>query len=53
MKTSFLTLAAGSILVAVAGSASAQIDDKAAQALFKRNDCGKCHAIDKTKKGPS
>ena len=53
MKTSFLMLAAGSMLVAFAGSASAQIDDKAAQALFKRNDCGKCHAIDKTKKGPS
>ena len=25
----------------------------AAQALAKKNDCFKCHAIDKTKKGPS
>ncbi len=25
----------------------------AAQALFKKNDCAKCHSVDKTKKGPS
>ncbi|MDA8255588.1 MAG: cytochrome C [Betaproteobacteria bacterium] len=36
-----------------AGPASAQIDVEAAQALVKRNDCFKCHAIDKTKKGPA
>ncbi len=29
------------------------IDADAAQALAKKNDCFKCHAIDKTKKGPS
>jgi cytochrome c len=29
-----------------------QVDAEAAQALAKRNDCFKCHAIDKTKKGP-
>ncbi len=33
--------------------ATAQVDAAAAQALAKRNDCFKCHAIDKTKKGPS
>ena len=33
--------------------ASAQIDAELAQALAKRNDCFKCHAIDKTKKGPA
>lgn len=27
-------------------------DAEAAKALIKRNDCGKCHAIAKTKKGP-
>lgn len=32
---------------------AAEIDVAAAQALAKRNDCFKCHAIDKTKKGPS
>ena len=33
--------------------AHAEADAHAAQALAKRNDCFKCHAIDKTKKGPS
>ena len=28
-------------------------DGDAAKALAKKNDCFKCHAIDKTKKGPS
>jgi cytochrome c len=28
-------------------------DADAAQALMKRNDCGKCHAVDKKKDGPS
>jgi cytochrome c len=40
--------------IAAAGSAQAQqVDAEAAQALAKRNDCFKCHAIDKTKKGPA
>jgi cytochrome c len=29
------------------------VDADAAKALAKKNDCFKCHAIDKTKKGPS
>ena len=29
------------------------VDDDAARALAKRNDCFKCHALDKSKKGPS
>ena len=32
---------------------AADVDVDAAQALAKKNDCFKCHAIDKTKKGPS
>lgn len=28
-------------------------DEAAAKALFKRNDCNKCHATDRDKKGPS
>lgn len=32
---------------------AAGVDADAANALAKRNDCFKCHAIDKTKKGPS
>jgi cytochrome c len=44
----------GLLLLALvaAGPASAQVDAEAAQALAKRNDCFKCHAIDKAKKGP-
>lgn len=36
----------------LAGPALA-VDDAAAKKLFKLNDCGSCHAPDKTKKGPS
>ena len=41
------------LLLAVASPVQAQVDAEAAQALAKRNDCFKCHAIDKTKKGPA
>ena len=34
-------------------AAVAAVDADAAKSLAKRNDCFKCHAIDKTKKGPS
>jgi cytochrome c len=44
-----LTLAAAILTT----SAFAAIDEEAAKALAKKNDCFKCHAIDKTKKGPS
>jgi cytochrome c len=32
---------------------AAGVDAEAAQKLAKKNNCFKCHAIDKTKKGPS
>jgi len=32
---------------------AADVDADAAQALLKKNDCGKCHAVDKKKDGPS
>lgn len=41
------------LALAGTGSAQAQVDAEAAQALAKRNDCFKCHAVDKLKKGPS
>lgn len=48
---------ASTILVAftaaVAAPAAMAFDEKEAKALAKRNDCFKCHAVDKTKKGPS
>lgn len=34
-------------------SGALAFDESAAKALAKRNDCTKCHAIDKDKKGPS
>jgi len=33
--------------------ANAAVDADAAQKLAKQNDCFKCHAVDKTKKGPA
>jgi cytochrome c len=48
---------AGTILIALTAALSAPtaqaFDEKEAKALAKRNDCFKCHAVDKTKKGPS
>ncbi|BAL26318.1 c-type cytochrome [Azoarcus sp. KH32C] len=44
--------AAASVAILVAPSAFA-FDADAAKALAKDNDCFKCHAVDKTKKGPS
>ena len=42
----------GLAAVSFSGSAVA-FDEAAAKALAKRNDCTKCHAIDKDKRGPS
>jgi cytochrome c len=55
MFKSSITLASASVLLALAGLSSAQaaVDAEAAQALFKDNECTKCHAVDKAKKGPS
>ncbi len=44
-------ISAGTLLLAPI--ADAAVDAAAARALAKSNDCFKCHAIDKTKKGPS
>lgn len=51
-----------SLVTAIAGAAfsllamapaNAAVDVDAAKALAKKNDCFKCHAPDKSKKGPS
>jgi len=58
MKTQ-LTLAShmlsgiAAALVLGAATPALAVDADAAQALAKKNDCFKCHAIDKDKKGPS
>ncbi len=55
MKTKTTLLLTGTLFFALAGLAPvhAAVDADAAQKLAKKNDCFKCHAIDKTKKGPS
>jgi cytochrome c len=54
MKLKFVmsTLVAGAALMAMAHSAYA-LDEDAAKALAKQNNCLKCHAIDKEKDGPA
>ena len=37
----------------VQAARAADVDVDAAQALIKKNECGKCHAVDKKKDGPS
>ena len=55
MKTkliaSLVIAAAGALLSA--GSVAATPDADGAQALAKKSGCTKCHAVDKSKKGPS
>ncbi len=53
MKKTSALLVAAMLSLGLAGSASAAMDDEAAKTILKRNDCTKCHAVDKTKKGPS
>ncbi len=53
MELSKSLLFAGLLSLALTGTVSAAVDEEAAKALGKRNDCFKCHAVDKTKKGPS
>ena len=55
MRTRSTLLLTGSLLFALSGLASvhAAVDEAAAKALAKKNDCFKCHAPEKTKKGPS
>jgi cytochrome c len=55
MKKLSLSLIAGSALLALTAllPAHAAVDVDAAQALFKKNECTKCHSIDKTKSGPA
>ena len=45
---------AAALLALLAGVPAAQaVDADAANALAKKNDCFKCHALDRDKKGPS
>lgn len=55
MFKSTISLAGATAVLALAllNPAQAAPDEDAAKALMKSNDCTKCHAVDKTKKGPS
>jgi len=55
MFKSSIALAGASAVLALAflSPAHAAPDEEAAKALMKANDCTKCHAVDKTKKGPA
>jgi cytochrome c len=46
---SALTVACGLMTASIANAA---VDADAAQALLKKSDCFKCHAVDKKKDGP-
>ena len=46
-------LAFSTIVFASSPAIAAGVDADAAQKLAKKNNCFKCHAIDKTKKGPA
>lgn len=52
-KTTLMLAGALSISLMALAPVHAAVDEEAAQALAKKNDCFKCHAVDKTKKGPS
>jgi cytochrome c len=55
MKLTSLSIVLSSVAITFAAlvPAHAAVDEDAAKALFKKNDCTKCHAVDKSKKGPS
>ena len=56
MKTRSAQIATFAIVVTTglfATTANAAVDEEAAKALAKQNNCFKCHAIDKEKDGPA
>lgn len=55
MKATTLAIRSGSLLLALCAMSFAQaaVDVEAAKALAKANDCLKCHAATREKKGPS
>ena len=55
MKFPFVrtALLATSTVALLLSTSAFGFDEEAARALAKKNDCFKCHAIDKTKKGPA
>lgn len=52
-RASLIAASAVAMLFSASAVGAAEVDADAAKKLAKKNDCFKCHAIDKTKKGPS
>ncbi len=52
LRSALATAMAGAAFLLLAPAANA-FDEDAAKKLFKKNDCTKCHAEAKDKKGPS
>jgi cytochrome c len=50
-RVALAVLTAGTALLLTTPASA--VDEDAAKALFKKNDCTKCHAPAKSKKGPS
>jgi len=48
----WMALLVGLLMCADMGTAFAQVDADAAEALMKKSNCFKCHAVDKKKDGP-
>lgn len=46
-------LAATAFGLSVSSAAFAQLSDEDATKVLKKNNCTKCHAVDKSKKGPA
>ena len=51
LRTCLFAASAAALLFST--TAGAAVDEEAAKSLAKRNDCFKCHAIDKEKDGPA
>jgi cytochrome c len=53
VRDSKLPAVAAAIVLAISANAFAEIDVDAAKKLARKNNCFKCHAVDKDKDGPA
>ena len=53
LAIAFRSVVAAAAMMALSGLSHATVDAAAAQALAQKNNCTKCHAVDKKKEGPS
>jgi cytochrome c len=52
-SSSLWVFGASAAMLLFAADGALALDDEATKALLKKNECTKCHAVDKDKKGPS